>query len=95
MISLLLSILCILAVFGIFFIINLIGYTASENIPIVITTLNEEETIEGELRKLIFKNPQKSIVVIDLGSDDKTQKIVTTLSLKYQQIRMVVKDINN
>ncbi len=63
---------------------------------IVLTVKNNEDCIEGVIRSLInelrFKNNpfvSSNILVIDLGSEDNTIKILERLSNKYEFIHIL------
>lgn len=93
LLSAVLCILGILSVYGAIFLIDSFFLRPSEKIPVVITCYNEENSIESDLRTLLFKNPKSEIIVIDLGSSDDTIEIVRKLSFSYPCIRLIKKNI--
>jgi len=61
---------------------------------IVIKTKNSEESIEYTIRSIVWKHLAQSfggkvptIIVVDMGSTDKTEEIVRRLSLEYSFIK--------
>lgn len=60
-------------------------------ISVVVTVLNEESSIEGLLTALLnqTKIPEE-IIIVDAGSSDKTQEIITSYAVRYKQIKLIV-----
>ena len=62
---------------------------------IMLLVKNEEDSIEGVIRKIILKiksdkiQDVKKIIIIDLGSKDKTNEILKMLELDYDIIKIV------
>ena len=91
--SFILCILCVFAVFGLFCMSVLYMTKSAQKVPIIICTYNDEDEIEAKLRLEMVKNPGSDIIVVDLGSQDETEKIVRTLCLKYGYIRFIQRDL--
>ncbi|MDY3928761.1 MAG: glycosyltransferase [Clostridia bacterium] len=90
--SMLMCIICIFAVFGIVcFVYAVIKQTVSHT-PVVLGVHNKENSIECELRQIMLQQPGSEIIVVDMGSTDKTKKIVNKLCEDYPQIRLVCTD---
>lgn len=53
----------------------------------IIKTLNDENSIEGKLRLAMPKN--REIIVVDLGSNDDTLKIVRKMMRDYPIIKLI------
>jgi glycosyltransferase involved in cell wall biosynthesis len=51
-----------------------------KKVSIVICTFNEEKTIENVVRKCCEYNPKSEIIVVDDGSEDKTEEILKNLN---------------
>jgi rSAM/selenodomain-associated transferase 2 len=59
-------------------------------ISIIIPVLNEENIIHNTLQQFQFKDRFRiEIIIVDGGSQDRTRKIATQLSLENQQIKLV------
>lgn len=94
------SILWTLALYGLFELVKQIIYMCTysnmkaDGIYIIIAVKNQEERIEGFLRSSLFKllygkeDFIKDIIVADLGSTDKTNEIVSKMSLDYECVRI-------
>lgn len=89
-----------LALYGLFEIIKNIIYICtytklnSKGIYLLIATKNQEENIECFLRNLLFriiygKEEVKDIFVVDLNSEDNTKKIIESLSIEHEQIKLL------
>lgn len=62
------------------------------NISVVITILNEEESIEKLLKALISQTKKPlEIIFIDAGSKDKTAEIIRKYQEKYDNLKIIVK----
>lgn len=91
----------ILTLYGLFEIIKNIAYIwsytklKSDGIYIIIGTKNQEKSIEGFIRMLVFRliygkeELVKDIIVADLNSTDDTMKILTRLSKEYDCIKTI------
>lgn len=89
-----------LALYGLFEIIKNIIYICtytklnSDGIYFIIAVKNQEEKIEGFLRNILFriiygKEEIDNIIVLDLNSEDETEKIIENLSKEYEQIKIL------
>ena len=90
-----------LALYGLFEIIKNIIYICtytklkSDGIYMIVATKNQEETIEGFLRNILFRliygkeESVKDIIVTDLDSNDDTVKIVDRLGKEYECIKLM------
>ena len=91
----------VLALYGLFEIIKNIVYICtytklkSDGIYVMIAVKNQEETIEGFLRNVLFRliygkeEYVKDIIVTDLDSQDDTMKILDKLSTEYECIKPI------
>jgi len=61
-----------------------------DKVSIIICAYNEEETIENVVRKCKEFNPESELIVVDDGSDDKTEEILKGLEdeLRINYIRL-------
>jgi len=61
-----------------------------DKVSIIICAYNEEETIENVVRKCKEYNPESELIVVDDGSDDKTEEILKGLEdeLRINYIRL-------
>lgn len=89
-----------LALYGLFEIIKNVIYICtytklnSDGIYFIIAVKNQEEKIEGFLRNILFriiygKEEIDNIIVLDLNSEDETEKIIENLSKEYEQIKIL------
>ena len=90
----------VLALYGLFEIIKNIIYICtytnlkSNGIYVIIATKNQENSIEGFLRTLLFRimygkeDCVKQVIVTDLNSTDDTMKILNKLSKDYDNIKV-------
>ncbi len=53
----------------------------------IIRTLNDENSIEGKLRLAMLNNSE--IIVVDLGSNDDTLKIIRKMMIDYPIIKLI------
>ena len=94
------SILWTFALYGLFEMIKSIIYIFTytnlkpNGIYIIIATKNQEKTIEGFIRSIIFRilygkeDYIKEIIVADLDSSDKTLEILTNLEKQYSFLKV-------
>ena len=59
--------------------------------PIVLTSYNNENEIEGRLRTNCNNHPSSPVIVVDLGSTDDTTQIIEQLTVYYPNISIVYK----
>ena len=59
--------------------------------PIVLTSYNNENEIEGRLRTICNNHPSSPVIVVDLGSTDDTTQIIEQLTVYYPNISIVYK----
>lgn len=88
------------ALYGLFEIIKTIIYIftytnlRSNGIYLIIATKNQEKTIEGFIRSIVFRilygkeDAIKEIIVADLDSEDKTLEILTNLEKEYSCLKV-------
>ena len=63
--------------------------TTAKTEPIVLTSYNNENEIEGKLRTICNNHPSSPVIVIDLGSTDETTQIIEQLTVYYPNISVV------
>ena len=61
----------------------------AKNESVVVTFYNCEDRVENDLRMLIKSNPQSSLVIVDLGSEDETLKIIKKIACEYENIKVI------
>lgn len=88
------------ALYGLFEIIKTIIYIftytnlKSDGIYVIIATKNQEKTIEGFIRSIVFRilygkeDFVKEVIVADLDSNDNTLKILTNLEKEYSFLKI-------
>lgn len=95
------AILWTLALYGLFEIIKTIIYIytytnlEADGIYVIVAAKNQEKTIEGFLRSMLFKiiygkeDLVKNIIVADLNSTDETKNIIDKIGKDYDCIKNV------
>jgi len=88
------------ALYGLFEILKTIIYIftytnlKSNGIYFIVATKNQEKTIEGFIRSIVFRvlygkeDYIKEIIVADLNSEDSTLKILTNLQKEYDILKV-------
>ncbi|MEG2381255.1 MAG: glycosyltransferase [Oscillospiraceae bacterium] len=92
------SVLCFLSVYGAMQLIfkcmalhTKAQARAIHSTHIVLSVKNQEDTIEGVIRAIAWEPCDGEIVVIDLGSDDDTPKILHKLEREYDFLHCMTK----
>ncbi len=99
------SIICFLVIYGtIQMILNIYeffskSYLQDDNIYIIITVKNQQNTVEGIIRALVWRSLNNyyggiipNIFVVDMGSTDETLKILEKLRQEYNFIEVINKE---
>ncbi len=97
------SVLCFFIVYGviqmginIYHELNNIYFKKTDDIYIIITVKNQQDTIEGIIRSIVWKSLNSkrgggnvpNILVVDMGSIDETPEILKRLCVEYDFIEV-------
>ncbi|MCG8502597.1 MAG: glycosyltransferase [Firmicutes bacterium] len=96
------SLICFFAVYGVIQMVlyiynglHNVCFDKSEDVYIIVTVKNQQDTIEGIIRSLVWKslnNKQGGIIpnilIVDMGSTDETVKILERLHGEYDFIQV-------
>lgn len=96
------SLICFFAIYGIIqMVMNIytwlhnMHFKKNDDVYIIVTVKNQQETIEGIIRSIVWKSLNNihggivpNILVVDMGSTDETPRILDRLHLEYDFIQV-------
>ncbi|MDK2799527.1 MAG: hypothetical protein PWP27_1905 [Clostridiales bacterium] len=101
------SLICFFAVYGVIqmgiqiydYLYNFQSNNKKNDVYIIITVKNQQDTIEGIIRSVVWKSLNNNhggivpnILVVDMGSTDDTLKILDKLCMEYDFIEIADKE---